>query len=43
LRTKGSINDVIIGTSPFVLALFAMLGVLTLFPQLALWLPKVIN
>jgi C4-dicarboxylate transporter, DctM subunit len=43
LRTKGSINDVIIGTSPFVLALFAMLGVLTLFPQLALWLPRVIN
>jgi C4-dicarboxylate transporter, DctM subunit len=43
LRTKGSINDVIIGTSPFVLALFAMLGVLTVFPQLALWLPKIVN
>jgi C4-dicarboxylate transporter, DctM subunit len=43
LRSKGSINDVIIGTSPFVLALFAMLGVLTVFPQLALWLPKIVN
>jgi C4-dicarboxylate transporter, DctM subunit len=43
LRTKGSINDVIIGTSPFVLALFAMLGVLTVFPQLALWLPRIVN
>ena len=43
LRSKGSINDVIIGTAPFVLALFAMLGILTLFPQLALWLPTIIN
>jgi C4-dicarboxylate transporter, DctM subunit len=43
LRSKGSINDVIIGTSPFVLALFAMLGVLTVFPQLALWLPRIVN
>ncbi len=43
LRSKGSINDVIIGTAPFVLALFAMLAILTVFPQLALWLPTVIN
>jgi C4-dicarboxylate transporter, DctM subunit len=43
LRSKGSINDVIIGTAPFVLALFAMLGILTVFPQLALWLPTVIK
>jgi C4-dicarboxylate transporter, DctM subunit len=43
LRTRGSINDVIIGTAPFVVALFVMMGLLTLFPQLALWLPSVLN
>jgi C4-dicarboxylate transporter, DctM subunit len=43
LRSRGSINDVIIGTAPFVLALFVMMGLLTLFPQLALWLPGILN
>ncbi len=43
LRSRGSINDVIIGTAPFVVALFVMMGLLTLFPQLALWLPSVLN
>jgi C4-dicarboxylate transporter, DctM subunit len=43
LRTRGSINDVIIGTSPFVLALFAMLALLTVFPKIALWLPLLFN
>ena len=40
LRKSGSLNDVIIGTLPFVLALFVMLLVLAIFPQLALWLPR---
>ncbi len=39
LRKGGSLNDVIIGSSPFVLALFVMLLLLSLFPGLALWLP----
>jgi C4-dicarboxylate transporter, DctM subunit len=43
LRTRGSINDVIIGTSPFVLALFSMLALLTVFPKVALWLPALFN
>ncbi len=40
LRKSGSLNDVILGTLPFVTTLFAMLGLLSLFPGLALWLPR---
>ncbi len=43
LRTGGSLNDVIIGTAPFVLALFAMIFLMTLFPDLALWLPRLLS
>jgi TRAP-type C4-dicarboxylate transport system permease large subunit len=34
-------NDVILGTLPFVLAMFVLLLLLALFPGLALWLPSV--
>ena len=34
LRRSGSLNDVIIGTLPFVLALFALLAVLAFSPDL---------
>ena len=40
LRKSGSLNDVIIGTLPFVFTLFAMLAVLSFFPGLATWLPR---
>jgi C4-dicarboxylate transporter, DctM subunit len=43
LRTQGSMNDVIIGTLPFVAALFVLLLLLALFPGLALWLPTVFS
>ncbi len=36
-------NDVIIGAAPFVLALFALLGLLAVFPGLALWLPSALS
>ncbi len=39
LRKDGSLNDVIAGSIPFVLAMFLMLGLLVAFPGLALWLP----
>jgi len=42
LRQAGSMNDVMIGAAPFVVALFALLLLLALFPQLALWLPGVL-
>jgi tripartite ATP-independent transporter DctM subunit len=35
----GPINDVIVGTAPFVVTLIVMIGLLVLFPGLALWLP----
>lgn len=41
LRKKGKINAVIIGASPFVIALLAMLIALTIWPEIALWLPSV--
>jgi TRAP-type C4-dicarboxylate transport system permease large subunit len=41
LRRRGKIDDVIIGAAPFVLAMLAMLAILSYWPQLALWLPRV--
>ena len=43
VRPKGgSLNDVIIGSLPFVGALFLLLLLLAVFPGLALWLPSVV-
>jgi len=41
LRTRGKIDDVIIGAAPFVLTMIVMLVVLSVWPTLALWLPQV--
>ncbi|MGE0311352.1 MAG: TRAP transporter large permease [Lautropia sp.] len=40
VRDGGSLNDVLIGAMPFVLALLAMMGLLAAFPSLALFLPS---
>ena len=40
VRDGGAMNDVIIGTLPFVLTMFVMIGMLVLFPQIALFLPQ---
>ena len=39
LRTRGSLNDVMAGSAPFVVAMLVMIGLLALFPGLAMWLP----
>ena len=39
IRKGGSVNDVIIGAAPFVVTMFVMIGLLALFPGLALSLP----
>ena len=39
LRKRGRIDDVIIGTAPFVLTLMLMIVIIAVFPSLALWLP----
>ena len=41
LRRRGRIDDVIIGAAPFVIAMMLMLLALSIWPALALWLPRV--
>ena len=41
LRRSGSLNDVIFGSLPFVVAMLVMIALLALFPALALWLPSI--
>lgn len=43
LRKKGSMNDVMLGSLPFVAAMFFLLLALAVFPGLALWLPGVFS
>ena len=40
VREKGQLTDVMIGAAPFVATMFAMIGVLLMFPGVALWLPS---
>jgi tripartite ATP-independent transporter DctM subunit len=40
LRKRGRIDDVIIGTSPFIITMALMLLILSIWPALALWLPQ---
>jgi tripartite ATP-independent transporter DctM subunit len=40
LRTRGRIDDVIIGAAPFVVTMIVMIIVLSVWPALALWLPQ---
>ncbi|WP_374448398.1 TRAP transporter large permease [Stella sp.] len=41
LRKRGRIDDVIVGTAPFVVTLMLMIVIIALFPGLAMWLPTV--
>ena len=41
LRKRGKIDDVIIGAAPFVVTMILMIAILSYWPQLALWLPRV--
>jgi C4-dicarboxylate transporter, DctM subunit len=43
IRHRGNIKDVIIGASPFVFALFALLFILSVYPDLALFLPRLLG
>ncbi len=40
LRKRGRIDDVIIGTLPFVFTLMAMMAIIAVWPGLVLWLPR---
>lgn len=37
---NGKLSDVVIGTIPFHLLMFVLLGLLALFPEIAMWLPS---
>jgi tripartite ATP-independent transporter DctM subunit len=43
IRGRGSMNDVIIGSLPFVLAMLLMIVALLIWPEIALWLPGVMG
>ena len=38
--SSGKLSDVVLGTVPFYLLIFIMLGLLVAVPELALWLPS---
>lgn len=40
IRKGGSMNDVMAGAIPFVIAMFVMIGLLIAFPGMAMWLPS---
>lgn len=40
VRASGSLNEVMLGAIPFVLVMMVMVGLLLLFPQIALFLPS---
>ena len=40
VRDGGTMNDVIIGASPFVVTMFVMICLLVAFPKIALFLPQ---
>jgi len=40
LRSRGRIDDVIIGASPFLITMLVMIAILSYWPDLALWLPR---
>lgn len=39
VRGTGSMNDVIKGSLPFVVAMLAMIALLLVMPDIALWMP----
>jgi TRAP-type C4-dicarboxylate transport system permease large subunit len=41
IRKEGLITEVIVGTTPFLLMMLLLVLLLYLFPDLALWLPRV--
>ncbi len=43
IRERGDLNDVIIGTAPFIITLFLMIALIVAFPGIAMWLPNLLN
>ena len=43
VRRRGSLGDIMIGVLPFMAALLGMIGLVIIFPQIALWLPHLMR
>ena len=43
IRGRGTLADVEKGSAPFVIALLLMVGLICVFPELALWLPRIVG
>ncbi len=43
IRARGTLSDVEIGASPFVVALLVMIALICAFPDIAMWLPRVVG
>ena len=43
IRERGNINDVIVGTAPFIVTLFLMIALIIAFPGIVMWLPDVME
>jgi tripartite ATP-independent transporter DctM subunit len=43
IRGRGTLSDVEIGAAPFVVALLAMIALICLFPDIAMWLPRAVG
>jgi TRAP-type C4-dicarboxylate transport system permease large subunit len=40
VRGRGTVSDVIRGVTPFLAAIFALTALITVFPEIVMWLPK---
>jgi tripartite ATP-independent transporter DctM subunit len=43
IRGRGTLSDVEIGSAPFVIALLLMIGLICLYPDIAMWLPRIVG
>jgi C4-dicarboxylate transporter, DctM subunit len=43
IRGRGRLSDVERGAAPFVVALLLMVGLICVFPDIAMWLPRVVG
>ncbi|WP_414731375.1 TRAP transporter large permease [Vineibacter terrae] len=43
LRRRGKIDDVIIGSAPFVVTMLVMIAILSFWPEIALWLARAVS
>jgi C4-dicarboxylate transporter, DctM subunit len=43
IRGRGTLSDVEIGAAPFVIALLVMIALICIFPQVVMWLPRVVG